>query len=769
MHIVSKESSLTEDPWHKREAQKYDNPIASREHILATMEALGKPVAFKRLAKILDLETPVNRDALRSRLGAMVRAGQLVVDVRNVYAIASRLELIAGKVSAHPDGFGFLITDKGEDDIFLSMRQMKAVFHGDKALVRVRGLDRRGRPEGEIIEVVERHTEQLVGRLYFEGELALVEPLNNRINHKVRVSAGLTPIHRAGQIVVVRIIEQPALHGMPTAELLETLGDSLTPALEVEVALRNNDIPTTWSEEVLEAVDRMPNTVGAQDTRDRVDLRDLPFVTIDGEDARDFDDAVYCEPKKSGGWRLFVAIADVAHYVEAGSPLDRSAFDRGTSVYFPQYVVPMLPEKLSNGLCSLNPRVDRLALVCEMTVSSRGKVSGYRFYEAVINSRARLTYTQVARAINGDTDASMHHVEPFLTPLNALFHTLAQVRAERGTLDFDSTELLFNFDDAGKVVSIVPRARNAAHRLIEECMLSANVCAARFIARHGKPGLYRVHEVPAEEKIEYLREFLGRFGIPLRDGLVPTPKDFQAVIDQLRGRKNGHVLQMAVLRSMNQAVYQPVNKGHFGLNFPEYTHFTSPIRRYPDLLVHRLIKSVIHSRLETAAVVRVGVPKKTNFYPYEMEEVIAMGEHTSFAERRADAAVYDVLEWIKCDYVSDRVGDILEGVITGVAKFGFFVELTDIYVEGLVHVSTLGGDYYQYDQGSQCLVGERTRQVYGLGDAVSVQISRVNVDERKIDFELTSHSPLTGRRKSGKDKARKKPSAGGKKKKNRRS
>ncbi len=756
---------MSRDPFQKREARKYDNPIASREFILATMEDVGEPVAFKRLAKMLGLEAPVQRDALRNRLGAMVRDGQLVVDRRNVYAIASKMELVAGRISAHPDGFGFLVTDKSEEDIFLSMRQMRAVFHGDKAMVRVRGRDRRGRSEGEIIEVVERNTEQLVGRLYFEGPLAFVEPLNNRTNHKIILGGELVQSCRPGQIVVVSITEQPDLHTIPRAEVLDVLGDHLTPDMEVEIALRNNDIPISFPDAVLEAVDRMPIEVRDEDKLAREDLRDLPFVTIDGEDARDFDDAVFCETKASGGWRLFVAIADVAHYVSVGSPLDDAAFDRGTSVYFPQYVVPMLPEKLSNGLCSLKPEVDRLVLVCEMTISEQGRISGYQFFEGVIRSAARLTYTEVARILGGEAVASERRaLLPHIEELASLYRTLLKMRERRGALDFDSTELEFGFDADGSVASISPRTRNIAHRIIEECMLCANVATARFITRHKKPGLYRVHELPDAERVETLRGFLARFGIDMPGTALPTPLDFQAVIDRLRGQKNGHVLQMAVLRAMNQAVYQADNKGHFGLNYPEYAHFTSPIRRYPDLLVHRLIKSVIHSRTRSTAVRRVGKIKTENYYPYEAEEIDLAGERCSFTERRADAAVYDVLEWIKCSYISDRVGDILDGVITGVTKFGFFVELSDIFVEGLVHVSTLAGDYYQFDQASQCLVGERSNRAYGLGDAVSVQITRVDVDERKVDFELVTHTPLTSRRRVSKARVTRKAGRSGQRK-----
>jgi len=758
---------LKKDPFATREARKYQDPIASREHILDCLKRLGEPVGFKRLVKTLGLDQSNQREALRNRLRAMVRDGQLVVDRRNIYAIASKMELLTGKISAHQDGYGFLLQEGSEEDVFLAHRQMRQVFHGDFARVRIRGKDRRGRSEGEIVEVVERNTQQLVGRYYVENNHDLLEPLNRRINHEVMLRNKPGKNITAGQIVVAQIIEQPSLHGVVVAEIVEVLGDHLTPGIEVDIALRNNDIPVEWPDEVIEAVDRMPFEVKSGDKRNRFDLTELPFVTIDGEDARDFDDAVYCEAKENGGWRLYVAIADVSHYVSVGSDLDNAAFERGTSVYFPQYVVPMLPEKLSNGLCSLNPEVDRLVLVCEMTISARGRISSFQFYEGVIFSHARLTYTEVARVINSQdladpTRRALKDLVPHLDELHKLYKVLVSLRKQRGAIEFDTTELQFQFGADGRVQSIDPRARNTAHRIIEECMLCANVSAARFISKHNKPGLYRVHQPPEMEKVEYLAEFLNRFGVSLKVEDTIKSADYQRAANQLRDKKNGHVLQMALLRSMNRAVYQMQNEGHFGLGYPEYTHFTSPIRRYPDLLTHRYIKSVIHSRTKSELALRVGKINKTKFYPYELEQVMTFGEQTSFTERRADSAVYEVLEWIKCDYVSDRVGDILDGVITGVTKFGFFVELNRIFVEGLVHISTLVGDYYHFDQSSQCLIGERTQLVYGMGDTVQVQISRVNVDERKIDFELIYHSPLVSRRKGkskkpGKPKSKRKP------------
>ena len=744
------------DPHSRREKGRYEHPIASRETILSHMEKAGEPLSFKRLAKELGIENARDRDALTLRLRAMVRDGQVVVDRRNVYAIANKLELFVGRVSAHSDGFGFLICDDERDDIFLSHRQMRAVFHGDKAMVRVRGRDRRGRDEGEIVEVLARNTLELVGRVHFDNRIALLESLNRRIDHEILIDDPGEEI-KEGRIVVARVTQQPTLHGLASVEIVAVLGEHLTPDMEVEVALRNNDIPVEFPDEVLTDVDQLPFEVTRAQKKQREDLRHLDFVTIDGEDARDFDDAVYCE-KRRGGYRLFVAIADVANYVLPGLPLDKEAYKRGTSVYFPQYVVPMLPEKLSNGLCSLNPEVDRLVMVCEMTISDQGRIGSYQFFEGLIHSKERLTYTTVGEWV--EREEFPRHKDSLGNMLD-LARILIGTRTERGALDFDTREVSFTFNGEGRVSEVNLITRNFAHRLIEECMLCANVCAAKLVSKLESPGLFRVHEKPEEEKIEYLAEFLESFGIELGAG---TPLDYQNAIRQLREKKNGQVLQIALLRSMQQAVYHPENKGHFGLGYSHYTHFTSPIRRYPDLLVHRLIKSAIHSTFDCDEVRRFGKPSKINFYPYEEDAVILQGEHTSFAERRADDAVYEVLDWVKCDYLSDHVGDDFDGTISAVAKFGFFVQLEGVLVEGLVHVSTLVGDYYQFDKGEQCLFGERGKESFGLGDVVTVQVAGVDVDERKVDLELLSHSPIPGKKsKKRKPKDQKKPALNNKK------
>ena len=716
------------DPEYDREASRYSEPIASRNFILQIMAGIGEPVAFKRLAKELELSQRSERDALQYRLRAMVREGQLVVDRRNVYAIASRMELVRGRISGHPDGFGFLLPEGDGEDIFLPHRQMRGVFNGDLALVRIRGMDRRGRPVGEIAEVLERNTRALVGRLYHENGRWLLESLDNRISQEILVDP--CGDEEEGQIVSALIVDQPTMHGMPTCSVEEVLGDHLSTEMEIKVCLRKHEIPHLFGKQVLDLAASM--SLNDTDMEHRADLTELPFVTIDGADARDFDDAIYCEARGNGGWRLIVAIADVAHYVRPGSALDEAAAERGTSVYFPQYVIPMLPPGLSNELCSLKPGVDRLVLVCDMQISAAGRTSGYQFYEGVIQSAARLTYEQVAH-----DDLPPGVIEQSIKSARGLVTMLLSRRKERGALDFDSTELDFEFDSAGNIRNIGKKFRNDAMQLIEECMLCANVCAARFADRMKQEVLYRVHQRPTEEKVDFLRSFLETLGIGLPEGL-PTPAEFQLVLDNLRGRPNGEVLQLSVLRALSQAVYQVHNVGHFGLNYEMYAHFTSPIRRYPDLLTHRMIKSVIHGASEATQVRRFGA-RDASEYNYDSDDLHRLGAHCSQTERRAEAAVYEVLEWLKCQYVAGKIGETVPGVITHVTNFGFFVQLSEVFVEGLVHVSSLINDYYHFDQSGQCLVGESGGLTFTMGDDVSVQVARVSVDEQKVDLELISH------------------------------
>jgi len=758
---------LKKDPHADREAAKYTNPIASRKHILGHITDAGIPLSFKRICKVLRIKTSIDRTALQRRLTAMVRDGQLVADRKDVYGLVSKMDLITGTVTGHRDGYGFLLPEDGSDDLYLDSRQMRTIFHGDRIVARLRGdsfqgrSGFRGRSEAEVVEVLEHNTQSLVGRFYKAKDIAMVEPMNRQLNHDVLIQPNGEAGACQGQIVVVEITSQPSKHNKPVGIVTDVLGDHLEAGMEVEIAVRSHDIPFEWPDEVLTQIEGMAGSVATADKKKRRDLRDLQFVTIDGEDARDFDDAVYCEKKSTGGWRLYVAIADVSHYVLPETPLDGEALKRATSVYFPRNVIPMLPEQLSNGLCSLKPNVDRLTMVCEMTISSRGKISGYQFYEAVIKSQARLTYTLVGKLLDeGKTRMGKsarnklrsQHQELLvaLDELYALYLVLKKRRAERGALDFESVETEFLFNEQGKVDRIQPSERNEAHKLIEESMLCANVCASRFISKHKLVGLYRVHEGPTAEKLSNLQQFLAEFGMKLSGDEFPQPPDYQALLTATRGTRNGHVIQTVLLRSLSQAVYQPRNKGHFGLNYEEYAHFTSPIRRYPDLLLHRAIKAVIGSSMPSVHVQRFRTrPTRFNkLYPYEMEEMVMLGDHCSMAERRANEAVYDVIGWLKCEYIEDRVGDSFDGVISGVTGFGLFVELADVYVEGLVHVSTLATDYYHFEPGRQCLTGERSGRTFRIGDPVRVQVVKVNLDERKIDCDLISHSGLTGRRKA---------------------
>ncbi|MCL7461133.1 ribonuclease R [Pseudomonas sp. NW5] len=742
----------TLDPEAAREAQKYDNPIPSRELILAHLAERGAPATRSQLFEELGLAGEESEEALRRRLRAMERDGQLIYTRRGAYAPVDKLDLIRGRVSGHRDGFGFLIPEDGSDDLFLSPAQMRLVFDGDIALARVAGLDRRGRREGALVEVLERAHETLVGRFFDENGIASVVADNPKIQQQVLIAAGKQGQAQHGQFVQVRIDLWPTAFRQAQGEVVEVLGDYMAPGMEIEVALRSHDLPHIWPEAVLKEAGKLKSEVDDKDKEKRIDLRTLPFVTIDGEDARDFDDAVYAEAIKGDGWRLYVAIADVSHYVKVGSALDAEAALRGNSVYFPERVIPMLPEALSNGLCSLNPLVDRLAMVCEMTVSRQGELTDYRFYEAVIHSQARLTYTKVSQLLErpNSTEAKflrqqMPHLVPHLRQLYALYKVLLAARQQRGAIDFETQETRIVFGADRKITEIRPTQRNDAHRLIEECMLCANVATARFLEEHEVPGLYRVHDGPPAEKLEKLRGFLAELGLSLYRGKgEPTPKDYLNLLETVRERPDYHLIQTVMLRSLSQAVYSPENAGHFGLNYEAYTHFTSPIRRYPDLLVHRAIRSVIRSKRQTDKVLRAGATSlpKARIYPYDEAQLEQLGEQCSMTERRADEATRDVVNWLKCEYMREHVGEAFPGVVSAVTGFGLFVELTDIYVEGLVHITALPADYYHFDPMHHRLAGERSGRSFRLGDTVEVLVARVDLDERRIDFEL-SENPLS--------------------------
>ncbi|HDZ57015.1 MAG TPA: ribonuclease R [Pseudomonas xinjiangensis] len=750
---------INQDPAAQREAEKYDNPIPSRELILQLLEERGAPATRSELQNEFGLADEDAIEALRRRLRAMERDGQLIYTRRGAYAPVDKLDLIRGRVQGHRDGFGFLVPDDGGDDLFLSPAQMRLVFDGDRALGRVTGVDRRGRSEGTIVEVIERAHEVLVGRYYVENGIGFVVADNAKINHEVLIQPGADGGAKHGQYTEVKITQWPAMHRQAQGEIIEVVGDYMAPGVEIEVALRSYDIPSVWPQAVLDEAAQLKDQVEEKDKLKRVDLRHLPLVTIDGEDARDFDDALYCEPYKasgwrlfSGGWKLYVAIADVSHYVPLGSALDKEAELRGTSVYFPSEVIPMLPEAISNGLCSLMPKVDRLAMVCEMTVSKSGELTDFQFYEAVIHSHARLTYNKVSsmlehpRSKEGKALTEEHaELLPHLKNLYELYKALAKARQGRGAIDFETTETRIIFGDNRKIAEIRPTSRNDAHKIVEECMLCANVATAKFMQELEVPSLYRVHDGPQPEKVERLRQFLAAMGMSLtRKKGDPTPEDYSAVLQKVQGRPDTQLIQTVMLRSLSQAVYSPNNAGHFGLNYEAYTHFTSPIRRYPDLLVHRAIRSVVRSRKKTDRVQRsaAGVIPKAAIYPYDHKALEQLGEQCSQNERRADEATRDVVSWLKCEFMQDRVGESFDGLVTAVTGFGLFVELTDIYVEGLVHITALPADYYNFDAVHHRLTGERSGRSFRLGDQVRVQVARVDLDDRKIDFEMAKDQPV---------------------------
>ncbi|RCW63859.1 RNAse R [Pseudorhodoferax soli] len=688
-----------------------------------------------------------------------------------------------GTVQGHRDGHGFVQRDDGQSDIYLPSNEMRAVLHKDRVKARVVRYDRKGRPEGRVVEIVERPPQPIIGRLLQESGVWLVAPEDKRYGQDILIPKGATGTAKPGQVVVVELIEPPALYGQPVGRVKEVLGEVDDPGMEIEIAVRKYDVPHVFSDACIALARTLPDKVRPQDKRQRVDLTDVPLVTIDGEDARDFDDAVYCEPTKVGrskGWRLLVAIADVSHYVETGSAIDVDAYERATSVYFPRRVIPMLPEKLSNGLCSLNPEVERLCMVCDMLVTSKGEVHAYQFYPAVMFSHARFTYTEVAAILantRGAEAVRRRALVPQLEHLHDVYRALLGARGKRGAVDFDTVETQIVCDENGRIERIVPRTRNEAHRLIEEAMLAANVCSADFIAQNKRPGLFRVHEGPTPEKKETLRNYLKAVGVAQTVSDDPKPAEFQAIAEATKDRPDAQQIHTMLLRSMQQAIYTPTNSGHFGLAYEAYTHFTSPIRRYPDLLVHRVIKSILaRTRYQLPALPTPGEahaklakrlqknqaarlsdkvaepdqrPRKVSA---EVQAWEAAGLHCSANERRADEASRDVEAWLKCKYMREHLGEEYGGVVTAATSFGIFVTLDAMYVEGLVHITELGGEYFKFDEARQELRGERTGIRYAVGTRVQVQVSRVDLDGRKIDFRLIREGEESGPR-SIKDKA----------------
>ena len=714
------------DPHADREAQRYDRPIPSREAILALLEERGELLTEARVAEALGIDDEIDLEALRKRLAAMVRDGQLLLGRRGGYAPTQKLDLIAGVVLANAEGYGFLRPDEGGDDLYLSPQQMRTVMHGDKVLASVVGIDRRGRRQGAIAEVLQRRSSRLVGRVIIENGVTSVTPDDRRIHQDVLITAGQEQGAISGQIVLVEITDPPTPQRGPKGVIRSVLGERLQPSLVVEMAIASHDLPTEWSPEVLRDASQVEPEVSAAEREGRTDIRELPLVTIDGADARDFDDAVYAEPRRGGGFRLLVAIADVSHYVRIGSALDKEAFERSTSTYFPGFVVPMLPETLSNGICSLNPKVERLCMVCDMQVDADGNVVKSKFYDAVMRSHARLTYDKVWQAVGLREADALHEVAdvlPQLENLHALYKAMVAQRKRRGAIDFETPEVKFRLDQTGSVESMGATERNDAHKLIEECMIAANVQAALFLEKKKIPALFRAHEPPPAEKYEDLQQFLREFKLSMPSVDSVTPGDFAEVLRMVKDRPERELIQSVLLRSQSMAAYQPDNRGHFGLALTAYAHFTSPIRRYPDLLVHRAIRYALTTG-------------KPSDYSYSPAEMAAMAIHCSQRERRAEEAERDVDERFKCAWMEKHIGSEFDGVVTGVTSFGLFVELNESKVSGLVHISQLANDYYHFDAIRKLLKGENTGTQFRLGDHVRVQVLRASLEDRKIDFRM---------------------------------
>ena len=714
-----------------------------KKQLLKYLREQKAPVNMDRIADAFEVRDHKDLVTIESELKKLEHDGECIVDRAGRYALVERMDISPGRVIGHKDGFGFVALDSGGGDLFLSPREMRQVLHGDRVLAREQGKDRRGRPNGTIIEVLEHVNQQVVGHFYLENGIGYVSPDNKRIHQDIFIPPDKQLAATSGQIVVAAITKQPGKRSKPTGQITEVLGEHMAPGMEIQIAIQKHEIPNTWPKEVAKQLKGIDHEIDPAQVKQRRDIRSLALVTIDGEDARDFDDAVYCEPLAQG-WRLLVAIADVSSYVTTDSALDKQAFVRGTSVYFPNEVIPMLPEKLSNGLCSLNPDVDRLCFVCEMQVSESGEITQYEFYEAVMRSHARLTYTEVAAVLSATKD----HRADSETDINNLQSVALKLRHRRfkaGSIDLDIAETRIIYDDQRKIERIVPTERNDAHRLIEDCMLAANICAARMILAHDAPGVYRVHERPSLEKLEDVRKVCLDFGLVLGGGDEPTADDYAEVINASRDQPYTRLIHTSLLRSFQQAIYSADCNGHFALGFDAYAHFTSPIRRYPDLLVHRVIKAIIKKG-----------PLAKNLTVYEQRQKLA--EHCSITERRADEATREVIKWLKAEYMQEHLGESFTGIVSGVTDFGVFVELDNVFVEGLIHVTGLGPDYFHFDPVRRRLVGEHSGQVYQIGQEVAITVARVDLDQARIDFELSGQAksarkPAKNRRSTNKKKS----------------
>ena len=717
------------DPEAKAEAERYDNPIPSRTLILETIEQKQEPQSHADLVEAFEIADQKSIDALSHRLSAMVRDGQLMKDGFKYQLMADQPTLDA-TVYVNSKGLGVASIDGKKEEFLLPERELRQVFHGDRVKVQQTSVDRKGKAWGYITEVTQRRVKQLIGKVAeFENEY-FIQPSNPNAHQPITLEKELIEHAKAkvGDSIRVEIDDYPTRDEFATGHIIQSMADKADTEIIIPQTILEYGLPYEFPEEVVKEAESFKEP-SAKDRAGRIDLRDLPLVTIDGEDARDFDDAVYAEKRPGGGYRVVVAIADVSHYVRIGKPLDDEAQERGTSVYFPHFVLPMLPEALSNGLCSLNPHVDRLCMVCDLNLSRAGRVTKFEFYPSVMHSKARLTYTQVAQYLDGDSKAvpEDRDVRKSLNTLYQLYETLKGLRAERHAMEFETVETYMTFDELGGIKEILPRSRNVAHKLIEECMLLANVAAAEYCLKNEVPMLYRVHEAPEFSRIQKVKDFVKLLGLPFPD--QPTQADYQKVIEATKDRIDAPSIHAVLLRSMMQAYYGPKNVGHYGLAYEAYTHFTSPIRRYPDLLLHRAIKASL----------------TTKKYPLSGSALDEAGEHFSATERRADEASRSVTSWLKCHYMQQHIGEEFVGVISATAEFGLFVTLKDLYVDGMVHVSQLGDDYFVFDQASQNLVGQNRGQSFGLGDEVKIKVAGVNIEERKIDFELLQQLSHAGR------------------------
>ncbi len=737
-------------PSNTPEQPEYEVEIPSREALLQAVTSQLKPMSFEEVIAYFKLADERQHVGVKRRLRAMERDGQLIFTRAQAYGLPERMNLIKGRVIGHRDGFGFCRPEEGGADLFIPHHQMYNVIHGDKVLVQTTGKDQKGREEGRIVRVTEPREGDIVGRYFVDHDLGVVVPDDSRINQDILIPEEAKNGARHGQIVVVKITKRPNKRTSPIGEVVSVLGEHMAPGMEIEIAIREHDIPTQWSKQTEAEVARFGDTVPPEAYEGRVDLRELPLITIDGDDTRDFDDAVCAQPD-GDGWRLWVAIADVSYYVKPNTALDRDAIERGNSVYFPNFVVPMLPEELSNGLCSLNPDVDRLCMVAEMRITSKGKLRNARFYPAVMKSHARLTYNKVAAILDGDPKLRQEfdHVLSNVEDLHQLFKALKQQRQARSAIEFETLETRFIFNAQRKIEAIEPVQRNVAHMIIEEAMIMANVATAQLIEETAEAGaLFRVHEPPSAERLTSFRSYLAELGITMRGGDEPSPSDYVHVLEQVGDRPDAELIQTMLLRSMQQAVYSPDNAGHFGLALTEYSHFTSPIRRYPDLILHRAIKAILKKTEGTSAALE-------GAWMYPDDQLEQLGEHCSMTERRADDATRQVDEWLKCEYMQDHVGTEFTGVVASVTSFGLFVRIDDLHIDGLVHISNLDNDYYIYDSERHLLIGENSRRVYRLGDKVRIRVKSVNLDDRKIDLDLLDAESPSGQSRMGKPKSAK--------------